>query len=259
MEELVFTEYPSRNVLLITMNDPQHRNAFSAEMLSALSEAVDQAIRAPDVQVILLTGAGKTFVAGADIHHMQALSAEEAIDYARRTTAVYGKIERSPKVFIAAVNGYALGAGFELTMTCDLITASERAQFGLPETGLGIIPGGHGTQKLPKLIGLARAKEMIFLGKSISAQEAWSMGLVNRVTSEEALLPETLRLAEELAQRPASAIGYAKDALNASRTLGEESGCAYEEKLFGLCFATKAQKEGMTAFLERRKPVFSRG
>lgn len=257
MNELVKIEFPERHVALITLNDPDHMNAFSNEMMAALHDAVCQVDQSPDLHCAVITGSGKAFVAGADIKYMQTLQPSEAICYSRNTTAIYDKIESSNKVFIAAVNGYALGAGFELTMACDLRLASEYARFGLPETGLGIIPGGHGTQKLPRIVGTAKAKEMIFLGQAIRAPEALSLGLVNKMTSADELVPEAVKMADEIAKGATLAISYAKQAINMSCVLDERSGYTYEEKLFGLCFAGWEQKEGMAAFVERRKPQFS--
>ncbi len=256
MSTLVRVEHPKPHVALITLNDPDHLNAFSTPMMEALTAAVTEADQDPNIYAAVLTGAGKGFVAGADIKYMQALTPDQAVLYSRNTTAIYDIIERSKTIFIAAVNGYALGAGCELTLACDLRVASEYAKFGLPETGLGIIPGGHGTQKLPRLVGAAKAKELIFLGQTIRASEALSMGLVNQVVAAGSLVETALELAGRIAAGPVAAIGYAKEAIHMSAVLDERSGYAYEEKLFGLCFATAEQKEGMAAFVEHRKPNF---
>lgn len=256
MSELVKIEYPYPQVALITLNDPSHMNAFSPAILEELNAAITMVDGSPTVNVGVITGSGKAFVAGADIKYMNNLTPDQALMYARNTTSIYNKMERSRKVFIAAVNGYALGAGFELTMACDLRVASEYAKFGLPETGIGIIPGGHGTQKLPRHAGIAKTKEMVFTGKPIRAQEAFELGIINRVTAPETLVQEAVEIAVTIAEGPTTAIGYAKEVINLSGTLDEASGYAYEEKMFSLCFATDEQKEGMKAFIEKRKPDF---
>lgn len=258
MNTLVQVEYPRPHVALITLNDPDHLNAFSTAMMEALTAAVAEADRNPDIHAAVLTGAGKGFVAGADIKYMQTLTPDQAIAYSHNTTAIYDLIEHSRTIFIAAVNGYALGAGCELSLACDLRIASEYAKFGLPETGLGIIPGGHGTQKLPRLLGEAKAKELIFLGTTVRAPEALSLGLVNQVVSADALVETALELAERIGSGASTAIGYAKEAVRMSSVLDQKSGYVYEEKLFGLCFATAEQKEGMAAFVEHRKPDFTK-
>lgn len=259
MSDLLKMEYPREHVALITLNDPSHMNAFSGEMIAALTQAIENVNASDDIYAAVITGSGKAFVAGADIKYMQTLSPEGGIAYSKNTTHMYDMMEASHKIFIAAVNGYALGAGFELTLSCDLRIGSNYARFGLPETGLGIIPGGHGTKKLPDVIGTARAKELIFLGRTIKADEAYGMGLINRVSTAESLIDDALKMAEDIAKGAVTAIGYAKEAINMSRILDERSAYAYEEKLFGLCFAAAEQTEGMAAFVERRKPDFSVG
>lgn len=257
MSDLIKIEYPNPHVALITLNDPTHMNAFSTEMLAELDAAITLVDKSDSLHVGVITGSGKAFVAGADIKYMSTLSPDDAMMYARNTTSIYNKMERSRKVFIAAVNGYALGAGFELTMACDLRFASEYGKFGLPETGIGIIPGGHGTQKLPRHVGIAKTKEMVFLGKPIRAQEALELGIINRVTPAEELVKKAVEMAVEIASGATIAIGYAKEIINLSGVLDEASGYAYEEKMFSLCFATEEQKEGMAAFIEKRKANFN--
>ena len=256
MSKLIQIDYPAEGVMLITLNDAEHMNAFSASMLADLNEAIRSADASGEVRCAVITGAGKAFVAGADIKYMSSLTPQEAITYSKNTTAIYNLIESSSTVFIAAVNGYALGAGLELTLACDIRLSSEYGKFGLPETGLGIIPGGHGTQKLPRIVGSAKAKEMIFLGQTIRAQEARELGIINRICESGNLVDSAVEMAAEIASGASLAIGYAKAAVNASCYMDEKTGYEYEEKLFGLCFSSDEQKEGMQAFTEHRKANF---
>jgi enoyl-CoA hydratase len=170
---------------------------------------------------------------------------------------IYAAIERSPKPFIAAVNGYALGGGCELAMACDLRVAAETAKFGQPEVNLGVIPGFGGTQRLPRLVGKGRALELILSGEMIDAREALRIGLVNRVVAPEELLAETRQLARKIAAKGLVALRLCKEAVGNGLEMDLGKGCAYEAELFAFCFATSDQKEGMSAFLEKRPAVFS--
>jgi enoyl-CoA hydratase len=247
----------SEGICTIKINNPQSLNALNDEVLKELSAAFDLASDDRDVSIIVLTGEGKAFVAGADIAHMSRLGVEEAKKFAEEGSKLFRKIEMLDKVVIAAVNGYALGGGCELAMACDIRIASEKAKFGQPEVGLGITPGFSGTQRLPRLVGLGRAKELIFTGGHIGAEEAYRIGLVNKVVNKDSLMEETYALAKKIISNSKTAVKYAKEAMNRGIETDIETGIALEADLFGLCFAHRDQKEGMTAFLEKRPANFS--
>lgn len=240
----------------ITMNTPQTLNALSDLTIHELSKALDQLEADTSIRVVLITGTGKAFIAGADISYMSQLTPEQARIYANATTEIYRKISESKKVFIAAVNGYALGGGCEFVLACDLCIASERAKFGLPEVSLGILPGGGGTQRLTRLVGIQKAKELILTAATISAEEALTIGLVCRVVPEEELLPVARELATKILQNAPQAVQYARECIQKAENMDLESGIKFENSMFGLCFATPDQKEGMQAFLEKRKANF---
>jgi enoyl-CoA hydratase len=247
----------SEGICTIKINNPQSLNALNDEVLKELSAAFDLASDDRDVSIIVLTGEGKAFVAGADIAHMSRLGVEEAKKFAEEGSKFFRKIEMLDKVVIAAVNGYALGGGCELAMACDIRIASEKAKFGQPEVGLGITPGFSGTQRLPRLVGLGRAKELIFTGGHIGAEEAYRIGLVNKVVNKDSLMEETYALAKKIISNSKTAVKYTKEAMNRGIETDIETGIALEADLFGLCFAHRDQKEGMTAFLEKRPANFS--
>lgn len=241
---------------MITMNHPKTLNALTTASIRELSAALDELEADKSVRVVIITGAGKAFVAGADISYMADLTPEEARAYAHDTTEIYQKIAGSKKVFIAAVNGYALGGGCEFALACDLRIASEYAKFGLPEVSLGILPGGGGTQRLTKLIGSQRAKELILTADVIRAGEALELGLVCKVVSADDLLPAARELAAKIMRNAPLAVQYARECIQQAENLDIHAGIAYENTMFGLCFATTDQKEGMHAFLEKRKANF---
>lgn len=238
-------------ISILTLNNPSKLNAFNNETLNELSEAINNLDQNPSIDVIIITGAGKAFVAGADISYMENLPPAEAVAYSERTTDVYKKIYQSQKVFIAAINGYALGAGCEFALSCDLRIASPKAKLGLPETGLGIIPGGMGTQLLPRTVGLTKAKELIFTGSTITADEALSIGLINKVVPHDDLIEEAMEIAYKICKNSISAVGYAKEAINIGYNLDLNSAVHLERNLFGLCFNTVDQKEKMKAFVNK--------
>jgi len=243
-------------IAVISLNDPDKLNAFSVETLRELLCVVRELETDAAVRVVIVTGVGKAFVAGADIGHMRGLNALEAIEYATDTTDVYDVIGRSKKVYIAAVNGFALGGGAEFALACDIRVASAKAKFGLPEVSLGILPGGGGTQRLPRLVGSAKAMELILTGKIIAADEALRIGLVNQVTEPEALMDTAFDMAAAIVKNAPIAVALAKECIVQSGQLPLEEGIGFEKKLFGLCFSTEDQKEGMAAFEEKRSPRF---
>lgn len=246
-------------ICLLTINRPEALNALSGEVIRELNESLVQLEQDPSIRVVIITGAGKAFVAGADIAYMEQLSAEQARSFAADTDAVYEKIRQSAKIYIAAVNGYALGGGCELALACDLCVASQRARFGLPEVSLGILPGGGGTQRLSLRVGVQKAKEMILTGEAIKADEALRIGLVLRLTAPEDLLKEAYDLARRILKNAPLAVSYAKACIQRTQAPVLDTGIAYENLMFSLCFANVEQREGMRAFLEKRQPVFQAG
>ncbi len=240
----------------VTLNRPAELNALNTTVLGELNAAVDQMNEDSDVRVIIFTGAGRAFAAGADIGEMADLNMDEGRAFGKKGQAVFRKIEQLEKPTIAAVNGYALGGGCELAMACDMRLASERAVFGQPEVSLGITPGFSGTQRLTALVGKAKAAEMILSAQNIDAQTAAEIGLVNHVFPADKLMEETEALAEKIAGNAPQAVRWANSAIKRGIEAGLETGITIESDLFGMCFATEDQKEGMRAFLERRKAEF---
>ncbi len=253
--KFLLTEDQGR-VRIITINRPAELNALDSEVLSELDRAFAEAGAAENIDAVILTGTGKSFVAGADIAQMAGFDAEAGRAFGAFGAEVFRRIETLGKVVIAAVNGYALGGGCELAMACDIRIASEKAKIGQPETGLGIIPGFSGTQRLPRIVGVGKAKELIYTAEAIDAQEAFRIGLFNKVVEPDRLLPEALAMAGKIISRSRRAVRYAKEAVNRGIETDMETGMRIESGLFGLCFAGKDQKEGMRAFLERRKAEF---
>lgn len=244
-----------QGILTVTVNRPDKLNALNRSVLADLDRLMDRVQTDPDFKAVLLTGAGpKAFVAGADISEFLQAGPDEGAALAKRGQDLFFRIERSPKPIIAAVNGFALGGGCELAMSCHFRLASENARFGQPEVNLGIIPGYGGTQRLPRLIGPGRAMELILTGGMIDASEALRIGLVNHVTSPEALLETARGIIQTILTRSPVAIGQAIAAVNAA-TQGDD-GYAVEVEKFRGCCGTEDMKEGVTAFLEKRKPVF---
>lgn len=240
----------------ITINNPKSLNALNENVLLDLQEAFHQAEKDPVVGAVILTGEGKAFVAGADIAAMSTMDAEKARQFAKLGLDVFRKIELMEKPVIAAVNGFALGGGCELAMACDIRLASEKAKFGQPEVGLGITPGFAGTQRLSRLVGMGRAKELIFSADIIGAEEAYRIGLVNKIHSVETLLEEAQKLADTILAKGRVAVNYCKMAINRGVETDMETAMEIERNLFALCFSTEDQKEGMKAFLDKRQAQF---
>lgn len=246
----------AQGVLTITLDNPKTLNSLDSKMLSDLDEAIENAKADEEVRVVIITGSGKSFVAGADIKAMSEMEAVEAKQFGKMGAGLFRKIELMSKPVIAAVNGFALGGGCELAMACDIRIASEKAKFGQPEVCLGITPGFSGTQRLPRIVGIGKAKEMIFSGNIIDAQEAYRIGLVDRVVEPDSLLDTAMELANKIASNSKIAVGYAKEAINSGLQADIDTAIGIELSLFGLCFSTQDQKEGMSAFLEKRNPKF---
>lgn len=247
------------HVATITINRANTLNALSTQVLTELNQALDQVHGNKEVYVLVIASAGeKAFVAGADIAEMKDKTVEEAAKYGKFGNDIFSKIETFRCPVIAAIQGYALGGGCELAMSCDIRIASENAIFGQPEVGLGIIPGFGGTQRLARICGVTVAKELIFGARHIKADRAYQIGLVNQVVSAEELMPATLKMANDIAKNAPIAVAYAKQAINEGLQTDLQSGIQIEIQKFSACFATEDQTYGMACFLENiRKKTFS--
>ncbi|AIW88798.1 MULTISPECIES: short-chain-enoyl-CoA hydratase [unclassified Treponema] len=242
------------HIATITINKPQVLNALSTEVLTDLNHALDEVEKAENIYAVILTGAGeKSFVAGADISEMKDKNKAQAAEYGAFGNKVFFRIENFHCPVIAAVNGFALGGGCELAMACDIRIASETARFAQPETGLGITPGFGGTQRLARLVGAGRAKELIYTCRTIKAEEALAIGLVNKVTKPEALMQETLAMAQTICQKAPFAIKQAKAAINKGLQVSIDKAVAVETEEFAQCFTTEDQKMAMNAFVKKEK------
>ena len=238
---------------LITMNRPEALNALNDQVIRDLDAVLDQVEAREDILAAVITGAGRSFVAGADIGQMSELTAAQAKEFGVLGNRVFLKLEQLTKPTIAAVNGFALGGGCELAMACDIRIASEKAKFGQPETGLGITPGFGGTQRLPRIVGTARAMELILTARNISAADALEMGLVSHVYPPEELLDKAMELAQAIAANAQVAVRQSKAAIRRGLQTDMATGVAYESEAFALCFATEDQKDAMKAFLNKEK------
>ena len=238
---------------IITINRPKALNALNSAVLDELDQTLD-AVDQEAIRCLILTGAGeKSFVAGADIGEMSTLTKAEGEAFGKKGNDVFRKLETFPIPVIAAVNGFALGGGCETSMSCDIRICSENAVFGQPEVGLGITPGFGGTQRLARIVGTGKAKEMIYGARNIKAEEAYRIGLVNNVYPAEELMPAAKKLASTIARNAPIAVRNCKRAINEGIQVDMDQAIVIEEKLFGSCFETCDQKEGMNAFLEKRK------
>jgi len=241
----------------VTFNRPQVLNALNSELLKEFSHVLDRIAADEDIRVLILTGAGeKSFVAGADINELAAFSALQAKHFSESGHALLNKLQTLPIPVIAAVNGFALGGGSEIALACDFIYASENAMFGQLEINLGIIPGFGGTQRLPRLVGKNLAKEMIFTGNMITADEAYAIGLVNKTCPPQQLMEEVITTAQTMAAKGKVALRAAKQAINSGMNVDLTTGCSIETDAFALCMDSPDAKEGTSAFLEKRKPDF---
>ena len=238
---------------IITINRPKALNALNSAVLDELDKTLD-AVDQEAIRCLILTGAGeKSFVAGADIGEMSTLTKAEGEAFGKEGNDVFRKLETFPIPVIAAVNGFALGGGCEISMSCDIRICSENAVFGQPEVGLGITPGFGGTQRLARIVGTGKAKEMIYGARNIKAEEAYRIGLVNNVYPAEELMPAAKKLASTIARNAPIAVRNCKRAINEGIQVDMDQAIVIEEELFGSCFETCDQKEGMNAFLEKRK------
>lgn len=245
------------NLAILYINRPSALNALNKDTLFEIQDALKAVNEDTSISTLIITGTGnKAFVAGADIAYMQPLSASEGRTFSAYGEQTFRMIELMEKTVIAAINGFALGGGCELAMACDIRLASESALFGQPEVSLGVIPGFGGTQRLPRLIGEGKAKELIFTGDNIKAAEAYRLGLINQVYPADELMDQAKKMAKKIASKAPLAVGYAKYAIGRGLQVDLDSSMGIESDMFGMCSATADQKEGMKAFLEKRKPVF---
>ncbi|CDC72572.1 MULTISPECIES: enoyl-CoA hydratase-related protein [environmental samples] len=244
------------NIGIITINRPEALNALNSAVFDELEPLVGEIERDATLGALIITGEGRSFVAGADIGEQCPMDLDAGRKWARRGSSVFRRLEKLEIPTIAAVNGFALGGGCELALACDIILASEKAKFGQPEVGLGIIPGFSGTQRLPRRVGIGKAKELIFSGKMIKADEAKAIGLVNEVCAPEALMDAALEMARSFTKNAPIAVKYAKACIDRGMQMDLDDGIALENEMFAMCYATEDQKEGMTAFLEKRSATF---
>ena len=241
-------------IAVVTINRPKSLNALNSETLAELNTCLAEIEGRTDIKVVILTGSGsKSFVAGADISEMVNATPAEGRAMGLLGREAFGRLENMPQVTIAAVNGFALGGGCEISMACDIRVAAENAKFAQPECGLGILPGFGGTQRLARLVGKGRAKEMIFTCDMIDAQDAYRIGLANHVVPQEELLDYCKAMAGRIMKNAPYAVSLAKQVINSGADMDLDNGLKLEANIFGLSFSTEDKKEGMTAFLEKRK------
>ena len=243
-------------IAIVKMNRPKALNALNNETLDEINGLFEAFAEDDLVKGVIITGEGKGFVAGADIVQMKDYKGLEARKYANFAQSVFNKIETLEKPVIAAVNGYALGGGCELAMSCDIRIASEKAVFGQPEVNLGVIPCFGGTQRLPRLIGSGKAKELIFTGRKVTADEAFIIGLVNKVVKNDNLIEEAIAMMKEILKMAPIAVAYAKVAINKGLNLDLNNALELEKDLAAITFSSEDKDEGMCAFLEKRSPMF---
>jgi len=245
------------HIAVVTINRPDKLNALNGQTIDELEDVFHSIKNDPDVFVVVLTGSGeKAFVAGADISELNKLDVLSGKEFSEKGNRVFRMIETLDKPVIAAVNGFALGGGCELALACHMRTASENAKFGQPEVNLGIIPGYGGTQRLARVINSARALEMILTGDMVSAEEAYRIGLVNKIIAQAELLNRTLEIAEKITAKGQQAVRLALKAVKATDNISLAEGLSFETSLFALVCGTEDSKEGTAAFLEKRKPQF---
>lgn len=240
------------HICILTINRPEALNALNIELLNELYEAVNDVNSDKNIRVLIITGTGKAFVAGADISQMRDMSPSEAMSFADLGNKVFTAIDELPIPVIAAINGYALGGGCELSLACDLRYASEKAKFGQPEVSLGITPGFGGTQRLSRAIGASRAMELILTGNTIDAKAALNIGLVNAVFEPDLLIDKVVTIAEQIANNAPVAIAFSKAAIKRFECRRIHEDIEFEASCFSECFRTNDQKMAMSAFLEKR-------
>jgi enoyl-CoA hydratase/carnithine racemase len=255
-EESIKTER-SGQILIVTLNRPERMNALDRSTLATGSKLIKNLHYDSDIRVVILTGAGnKAFCAGADLKEREGMSMSDVRQYIRTIRDTFTDIENLPIPVICAINGIALGGGLELALACDIRIASPNARMGLTECTLGIIPGGGGTQRLPRLVGRGKAKEMLFLGLQLTATEALDVGLINRLAPEGKLMDASIEIAEKIVNNSPIAIKQAKIAVNRGMEVGIGEGLVIESEAYEVCIPTKDRLEALAAFKEKRKPIF---
>jgi len=242
-----------QHIAVLTLNNPSTLNAINTEFMDDIDKAINEVDGDDSIYVLIITGTGKAFIAGADITEMLSLTAVEALKWGKVGSDLNTKIENLRIPVIAALNGFTLGGGCELAMACDIRIASEKAKLGQPECGLGITPGAGGTQRLARLVGVGKAKELLYTGKLISAQQAYEIGLVNKVVLPDDLLKEAMEMANQISVNAQIAVQQIKRAVNIGLDSDIETGLAYELQAFSLCNSTEDKKIGMNAFINRSK------
>lgn len=247
----------NENIAVITFNRPKALNALNQDLLIEFNTAISQIENDPEIRVVILTGSGdKAFVAGADISQLAKMNALSAKKFATAGQKTFSRLEALPIPVIAAVNGFALGGGTEVSLACDFIYASEKAVFGLPEITLGLIPGFGGTQRLTRLVGTNMARELIYTGRTFSAKDALGFGIVNKVCPPDALMDEVMKTAGAIAKKGRTSLRAAKEAICVGKDVDLETGCRFEADAFAICMASVDAAEGTQAFLEKRKAAF---
>lgn len=251
MEFVVYEQ--TGHIGVLTINRPKALNALNKQVLTDINEALDM-VDVNTVRCLIVTGTGeKSFVAGADIGEMSVLDREGGVTFGKYGNDIFRRLETFPVPTIAAINGFALGGGCELSMSCDIRICADNAVFGQPEVGLGITPGFGGTQRLARIVGMGRAKEIIYTASNIKADEAYRIGLVNKVVPFEELMATAQKMASKIASNAPVAVRLSKKAINEGLQVDMDKAIVIEENAFGDCFTTEDQKEGMSAFLEKRK------
>lgn len=244
------------NVAVVTFHRPEALNALNSAVLEELDQIVDALAADPAVRVIVFTGEGKSFIAGADLDELGNARGFEVMEYSRRGRDLFRKIELLPKATIAAVNGYAFGGGFEFLLCCDIRIACEKASLAMPEVTFGITPGFNGTKRLPREIGLAKAKELLFTGRRIKAEEALELGVLNQVTDMEGFWPAVMAMADQIADNSATSVELIKMAVTSGMDAGFDVAKEVEMGYMAAAFGTKDQIEGYAAFKQKRKPIY---
>jgi enoyl-CoA hydratase/carnithine racemase len=251
---LIYTQ--EGGLATVTLNRPKSLNALCRELNEELDSVVSMMENDPEIRVLILTGGNKAFAAGADINEIMHFDTMETYRFMSKTQGMFNRLEELPFPVIAAINGPCMGGGLELAMCCDFRIAGEGALFGMPEVTIGVMPGNGGTQRLTKLVGQVKAKEMIYLGSAVKAAKALEIGLVNKVVPNEKVMEEAENMAAQLMARPGIALRFAKESINAGVKADFNTGRNMELDRFAMIFSTADQKEGMKAFTEKRKPVY---
>lgn len=253
-QHIIATQDPDAKIATVQLNRPQALNALNFELMTELTAAFRAFAKDETVNAVVLTGNEKAFAAGADIKEMASATSAEML--AKGYLEMWDELQAFKKPIIAAVSGYCLGGGAELAMVCDIIIASETAKFGQPEINIGVIPGAGGTQRLTRMVGKVKAMELILTGRQFAAEEALSLGMINKIAPVNSYLDDAKKLATEIASKPPIAVRLAKEAVLRAASTNLADDVEFERRLFALLFATEDMREGMTAFIEKRKPVW---